>query len=115
MKTILRLLAILLSLAALMPVARPADDDDNSPAETGTPATPMVLKFSDPSKPGTVKFRVMWGDVIATAADTQEVTITANVSRKSAPATRSDGLRRLDSEVTYSASEKDNVITVDAG
>ena len=85
------------------------------PADVGTPGTPMVLKFSDPSKPGTVKFHVMWGDAVVTAADTQEVTILANVNRKSPPAKRTDGLRRLDSEVTYTAAEKNNVISIDVG
>ena len=57
----------------------------------------------------------MWGDVTVTGADTAEVTIMSNIKNRNAPERRADGLRRLDSEVTYSASEKDNLITIELG
>jgi hypothetical protein len=114
MKTILRLFALPLCLAVVTPGIR-ADDALAAPADNGTAGTPTLLKFSDPAKPGTVKIKIMWGDVSVTGADAPEVTILANVKNKSSPERRPDGLRRLDSEVTYTASEKDNVITVELG
>jgi hypothetical protein len=55
----------------------------------------------------------MWGDVTITGTDAPEVTIVSNIKNKAVAEKRSDGLRRLDSEVTYTATEKDNVITID--
>ena len=83
-----------------------ADDED-------TALSPTSLKFSDPAKPGKIKLRVMWGDVSITGTDTPEVTIVSNIKNKNAAEKRADGLRRLDSEVTYTATEKDNVITIE--
>jgi len=88
------------------PAPAPADDED-------TALSPTNLKFSDPAKPGKIKLRVMWGDVTITGTDTPEVTIVSNIKNKNAPEKRADGLRRLDDEVTYTATEKDNVITID--
>ncbi len=125
MKTILHLLALPLCLAVAAPGIR-ADDAPAAPAapaaaaapavpavESGTADTPTHLKFSDPSKPGIVRLKLMWGDVTVTGADTNEVTVLANIKNKHTPEHRSDGLRRLDSEVTYTASEKDNVVTIE--
>ena len=86
--------------------AASADDED-------TALSPTSLKFSDPAKPGKIKLRVMWGDVSITGTDTPEVTIVSNIKNKNAAEKRADGLRRLDSEVTYTATEKDNVITIE--
>ena len=54
----------------------------------------------------------MSGNVTVTGADTPEVTIVSNLKNKHAEEKRADGLRRLDSEVTYSVAENDNVITL---
>ena len=119
MKTKLRFYICLFCLAAAAPLMRaavtpapaaapPAPVDDE-----GTALSPTSLKFSDPAKPGKIKLRVMWGDVTITGADALEVTIVSNIKNKNATEKRADGLRRLDSEVTYTATEKDNVITID--
>ncbi len=114
MKTSLRFFTCLFCLAAITVAARPADQP--APAtDDGASLSPTSLKFSDPAKPGKIKLRVMWGDVTVTGADTTEVTIASNIKNRNAPERRADGLRRLDSEVTYSASEKDNVITIELG
>ncbi len=115
MKNILHYFALPLCLAMAGPGLRAADAPA-APAEsiaTTSSGAPTQLKFSDPSKPGTVRLKLTWGDVTVTGADTQEVTVVANIKNKQAPEQRSDGLRRLDSEVTYTASEKDNVITIE--
>ncbi|HUL54492.1 MAG TPA: DUF4097 family beta strand repeat-containing protein [Opitutaceae bacterium] len=114
MKANLRLLTCLLSLLAIGLAARAADQAPAA-AEDDAAVSPTVLKFSDPAKPGKIRLHVMWGDVTVTGADTPEVTIASNIKNKNVPEKRADGLRRLDSEVTYSAEEKDNVITVELG
>jgi hypothetical protein len=114
MKSILRFLPVVLGLAAAASFARGADSYTAAAAEIN-PAEPLHLKFSDPAKPGTVRVKLMWGDVTVTAADTQEVTVVSNIKPRHAEEKRPDGLRRLDSEITYSAAEKGNVITLTFG
>lgn len=110
-------LHLLISVIGVMATAAVLSGaDPASPAgDENTSASPTSLKFSDPAKPGKIKLRVMWGDVAVTGADTPEVTIQSNIKNKNAPERRPDGLRRLDTEVTYRASEKDNVITIELG
>jgi hypothetical protein len=115
MKTTLHLFTSLLCLAAVAPVARATDLPAPAATEEGPTNSPTHLKFSDPTKPGTVRLKIMWGDVTVTGADTPEVTILANIKNKNAAERRPDGLRRLDSEITYTAFEKDNVIMVELG
>ncbi len=87
--------------------------DTDSERKTLSPAR---LKFSDPAKPGKLRLRVRWGDITVTGANTQAVTIVSNIkSKQQAQAKNSSGLRRLDSETTYTATEKDNVITIELG
>jgi hypothetical protein len=114
MKTNLRFLLCLFCLIAIVSSARAADQPATA-ADDDASLSPTTLKFSDPAKPGKIRLHVMWGDVTVIGADTSEVTIASNIKNKSAPERRADGLRRLDSEVTYSAGEKDNVITVELG
>lgn len=100
--------------AAPAPAPAPAASPENE--EEGKTLSPTHLKFSDPAKPGRLRLRVMWGDIAVTGADTPEVTIVSNIKNKQQPAPKdSDGLRRLDSETTYTATEKDNVITIELG
>ena len=112
MHTAVRLLSALLCFSAAASSTRAADLAAPAAAE-GSESSPTHLKFTDPAKPGTVRLRLAWGDVTVTAADTQEVTIVSNIKNKHAAEKRADGLRRLDSEVTYSAAEKDNVISLE--
>ncbi len=73
-----------------------------------------VIKFSDPSKAGTVKINLGRGEIQITGADTAEVTVKSEAK----PITnkpRKDGLRELTSATAgYSLKEKDNVVTIDA-
>jgi hypothetical protein len=123
MHTNLRLLPLLICISAatwpiraalsapVAPAPAPAvsgeDNDENKNL------SPTSLKFSDPAKPGRLRLHVMWGDVTVTGTDAPEVTIVSNIKNKTVAEKRSDGLRRLDSEITYTATEKDNVITID--
>jgi len=113
MKTNLRLLSVLLGVIAAAGLVRGADEA--APAASVNPGEPLHVKFSDPAKPGTVRLKMMWGDVTVTAADVPDVVVESNIKNKHATEKAPDGLRRLDSEVTYSASEKDNVIRLDFG
>jgi hypothetical protein len=127
MHTTLRLFTILLCLPAAglparaaqtAPPATPAPASAASPDDhdEGKTLSPTHLKFSDPAKPGKLRLRVMWGDITVTGAETSEVTIVSNIKNKQQPAPKnSDGLRRLDSETTYTATEKDNVIMIELG
>jgi Toastrack DUF4097 len=114
MKTICRLVPLLLGLAAAAGLARGADEAPPGPVEIN-PAAPLHLKFSDPAKPGTVRLKMTWGDVTVTAADIPDVVVESNIRNQHVAAKAPDGLRRLDSEVTYSAAEKNNVITLEFG
>ena len=122
MKTTLRFYTCLFCLAAAASLTRAAVTPAPAAAppapavsdnDEGTAPAPTSLKFSDPAKPGKIKLRVMWGDVTITGTDAPEVTIVSNIKNKNAVEKRADGLRRLDSEVTYTAKEKDNVITIE--
>ncbi len=126
MKALLPLLALPLCAVLAAPGVRAADapaapeppaasDSPATSVDLSTTGTPTHLKFSDPSKPGTVKLRVVWGDVTVTGADSPDVTVVANIKNKTEHEERPDGLRRLDSEISYTASEKDNVITIAIG
>jgi hypothetical protein len=72
-----------------------------------------TVKFSDPTKPGTLKVVVAHGDIRITGADTAEVSVKSEakpVTQKPRP----DGLRVLTASSSYALNEKDNVVTLDA-
>lgn len=81
-------------------------------AHAGEPTTTSIA-FSDPARPGTVRIQLARATVRIQGADTNEVTVTADVP----PATgkpRRDGLRVLTTASSFSLTEKDNVVTLDA-
>jgi hypothetical protein len=98
-RQILRL-ALLVSLAAA-PLAR-ADDE-------GSTAT---VKLSAPDKPATLKLDMPWADIHIVGVDGDTVTVESSLTQKSSKPTRAGALRRLDNEVSFELSEKDNVVTV---
>lgn len=74
---------------------------------------PATIKFSDPSKPGTVKVVLAHGDLRITGNDAKgEVTV--KTDSKVQNQKRKDGMRVLTASASYSLNEKDNVITLDA-
>ncbi|HEY1107201.1 MAG TPA: DUF4097 family beta strand repeat-containing protein, partial [Opitutaceae bacterium] len=75
--------------------------------------TTTNIKFSDPSKPGTLKLSLGRGDLVVQGEDTPEVTIRTN-ARASGSTVRKDGLRVISSAASFGLSEKDNVVTIDA-
>ncbi len=114
MKAAIRILPVLLALAGAGYLLHAAEEA-SPPAADETGNLPTHLKFSDPSKAGTVRLKLIWGHVTVTATDAPDVTVVSNVKSRQQTQKNPDGLRRLDSEVTYSAAEKDNVITLDFG
>jgi hypothetical protein len=104
MKTALRHSPLLLAaLLALAPVRALRADD------AGT-----QVAFSDPSKPGTLKIRIMHGDVTVRGADVKEIEVKSD-STAETPTPRKDGMRVLSASSGYVLSEKGNVATLDYG
>ncbi len=81
-------------------------------AARGEEAT-TAIKFSDPAKPGTVKIVLARGNLRIAGTDSVEVSV-KSTARAASRAPRKDGLRVLTSSSSFSLSEKDNVVTLDA-
>ncbi|HTL69144.1 MAG TPA: DUF4097 family beta strand repeat-containing protein [Lacunisphaera sp.] len=79
-----------------------ADDDGSSAA----------VKLSAPDKPATLRVDVPWADINISGVDGDTVTVKSSLDRKGHAEVRPGGLRRLDDEVTFDLSEKDNVVTL---
>jgi hypothetical protein len=94
----------LLLVAALASAVAQADDDNTT-----------TLKFSDPSKPGRLRAVVSNGELRIRGADTDSVTIRTleNLQETSKP--RADGLRVIATAAQFTATEENNVITLDHG
>lgn len=103
MKSPLRTVFRLGAALALLTAAARADDEDSTTAR---------IKFSDAAKPGTLKAGLPWADVHVTGTDGHEIIVTSTLGEKGKPENRSDGLRRLDEEVSFELTEKDNVATL---
>ena len=74
---------------------------------------PTHLKFSDPAKPGTLKFTVPWADVKIVGSDGPDVVIQSSLGKKrGADEVDDEGFRRLDEGASFEAAESGNVITV---
>ena len=73
-----------------------------------------TIKFSDPSKPGTLKISLSSGDLRIRGSDTPEISVVTELQPASSEQ-RKDGLRVLSSSAAYSLHEKDNVVTLSYG
>lgn len=93
----------LLAIAPAATVARASDSPDKN-----------TIKFSDPSKPGTLRITIAMGDIRIRGAETAEVAVSTEMPAAT-DHPRSDGLRVLSESSSYSLTEKDNVIILDAG
>jgi hypothetical protein len=99
-----RLLALLAAAALLAPAVRAQDDDSDG-------ATARV-KFSDSTKPGTLRLVLPWAEAHITATDGDEVIVTSSLDQKGRSEVDHEGFRRLDEDVTFELIEKDNVAAV---
>src|SRR5687767_3634521 len=79
----------------------------------GADTNTSTIKFSDPAKPGTIKIAVMHGELRVQGADTNEISVRSEAQFTNRPA-RKDGLRVLTAASSFSLTEKDNVVTLDA-
>lgn len=90
-------------------------------AQAQTPATGaserLVVPFSDPSRPGTVRVRMVQGSVSIKAGASRDVVVTATGAQLQRPSrererARTDGLRRLDQPFGFGVQEDANVVTI---
>ena len=93
-------LALIASLAAA-PLARADDEGSNA-----------TVKLSAPDKPATLMLDMPWADIRIVGVDGDTVSVESSLTQKSTKPARPGALRRLDNEVTFELSEKDNVVTV---
>ena len=103
MKSSLRSLPLFATLAAALAFTSAslrANDEENT----------STIKFSDPAKPGTLKVSLPWADIHVVGTDAKEVSVTTSMPEKGKAHERdSNGLRRLDEDVSYELTEKENV------
>ena len=72
-----------------------------------------TIKGSDPAKPCTLKIVVGRGDVRLTGADTAEIAVKSEAQAVTAKP-RKDGLRVISASTSFTLTEKDNVVTLNA-
>lgn len=90
---------------ALSAAALPAADEPSD-------QTTVRSKFSDPSKPGTLKVSLPWAEVHVSGTDGNEVVVTSTLEQKGGKQVDKDGFRRLDEDVSFELTEKNNVATI---
>lgn len=95
------------ALAATLPAR--ADEDEAAANSTAT------VKLSAPGKPATLRVDVPWADIHIAGVDGDTVTVESTIAQKNAKPTRSDGLRRLDDEVSFELTEHENTVTLRLG
>lgn len=93
-------LALLVSLAAA-PLAR-ADDEGSS----------ATVQLSAPDKPATFTLDMPWAEIRIVGVDGDSVTVDSSLTEKSNKPAKPGALRRLDNEVNFELTEKDNVVTL---
>jgi len=117
----IRSLLPLLALAAAVPFAASAQPKETRRVERAlerlagkeiSGLNKSVATFSDTAKPGTLRVDLPNADIRITGHDTAEVVVASDLAEKGRGAVDADGFRRLDDEVTFEVTEKNNVITV---
>lgn len=108
MKTHLRSLLRLGAACAALAFAATALHAANEPSEQNT----VRAKFSDPSKPGTLKISLPWAEVHVIGTDGNEIVVTSTLEQKGKKPVDDDGFRRLDEDVSFEVVEKNNTATI---
>lgn len=75
-------------------------------------ATTARVKFSDPTKPGTLSLSLPWAEIRITGTDGDEVVVTSTLEEKGREPVDDEGFRRLDEDSTFELVEQDNVATI---
>jgi hypothetical protein len=78
----------------------------------GDEGSTAAVKLSSPGKPATLRIDMPWADIRLTGVDGDTVTVESTIDQKGAKENRSDGLRRLDDEVSFELTEHDNVVSL---
>lgn len=81
-------------------------------ADNNTDQNTVRSKFSDPAKPGTLKVALPWAEVQVSGTDGSEIVVTSSLEQKGKKEVDQDGFRRLDEDVTFEITEKNNVATI---
>jgi hypothetical protein len=97
-------LGVLLAALALLSSSARADDDEGTITSR--------IKFTDPAKPGMLKASLPWADLHVTGTAGNEIVVTSTLKEKGTKEEHPDGLRRLDEEVSFELSEKNNTATL---
>jgi hypothetical protein len=74
--------------------------------------TTNTVKFSDPSKPGTLRINLGRGELRVQGADTSDVSVKSN-AKIATSKPRADGLRVISAASSFSLKESNNVVTLD--
>jgi len=107
MKALPRPLLFSLLLAATAAVTPGFGRDDHDDGAT------TRVKFSDPAKPGTLKLSLPWAEARVTAIDGNEVIVSSSLDEKTRRGeVDHEGFRRLDDDLTFELTEKNNVATI---
>lgn len=88
----------------MTPVSRAADEESGG-------ATARVT-FSDPAKPGTLKLALPWAEARISGTDGNEVIVTSSLDQKGRHEVDKEGFRRLDTDLTFELTEKNNVAVI---
>ena len=91
----------------------PPDKADGEDHESS--GSTAKVKFSDPSKPGTLKLSLPWAEARVTATDANEVVVTSTLDQKGHRELDHEGFRRIDEDMTFELVEKNNVATIVIG
>ncbi len=81
-------------------------------ADTDSDGSTASVKLSAPTKPATLRVDVPWADIHILGVDGDTVTVASTIAQKGGKETRSDGLRRLDDEVSFELTEHDNLVSL---
>jgi hypothetical protein len=70
------------------------------------------VKLSAPDKPATFTLDMPWAEIRITGTDGDTITVDSSLAERNTKPAKPGGLRRLDNEVSFELTEKDNVVTL---
>jgi biopolymer transport protein ExbD len=70
------------------------------------------VKLSAPGKPSTLRIDMPWADIHINGVEGDTVTVESSLKQKGGKEIRTDGLRRLDDDVSFNLNEHENVVSL---